>query len=181
VQGKVGDPAWIPADDRCEQCEAAIDYEGSHAKSWIGVSRGESEWPNGFVDFGPVTEDVCLFLNRTLVGQKKLLTHPLHVFYVCGLDHFNQCSYVETMPQMTNIHCAVVYRMQQNEQKIDRAVEKSGVIYIPLSAERSKLADVGSAAKAQHLETPCHSSHTNVEPHMYPHVLQYMKAKHGRK
>jgi hypothetical protein len=131
----MGDAAWIPIDDRYKHCETTTDYEGSQAKSWIGVSRGgESQWPDGFVDFGPVTEDVCLFINTTLVEQGKLFPDLLRVFYVGGSYHFNQCSYVETMPQMTNIHCAVVYRLQRDEQKIDRVVEKYGIIYIPLWA-----------------------------------------------
>ncbi|CAF1340849.1 unnamed protein product [Rotaria sp. Silwood1] len=79
VHSKLGDPAWIPAADRCRLCEKAIEYEGSAVSSWIGVSRGESEWVNGFVDFGPVTEYLRDFLNSTLVDQNKILKYPLRV------------------------------------------------------------------------------------------------------
>ncbi|CAF3891635.1 unnamed protein product, partial [Didymodactylos carnosus] len=54
VHSKLGDSAWIPAKDRCQLCEEAIEYdEGPEISSWVTISRGESESCDGFIDFGP--------------------------------------------------------------------------------------------------------------------------------
>ncbi|CAF5063401.1 unnamed protein product, partial [Rotaria sp. Silwood1] len=84
VHKKLGDPAWIPSEDRCQLCEGAITHEGPEMSSWISVSRGESEWSAGFVDFGPVAENFRDFLNSTLVDQQNILKYPLCVVYICG-------------------------------------------------------------------------------------------------
>ncbi|CAF4131062.1 unnamed protein product, partial [Rotaria sp. Silwood2] len=39
VHSKLGDSAWIPADDRCQLCEGAIEHD--ELSSWVTVSRGE--------------------------------------------------------------------------------------------------------------------------------------------
>ncbi|CAF4174638.1 unnamed protein product, partial [Rotaria sordida] len=116
VHSKLGDPAWIPAEDRCRLCEKTIECEGPAVSSWIGVSRGESEWVHEFVDFGPVTKNLRDFLNSTLVDRNDILKYPLRVVYVCGLDHFNKCPYVQNMATQNNISVAVVYRMGYDEQ-----------------------------------------------------------------
>jgi nicotinic acid mononucleotide adenylyltransferase len=180
VHKKLGDSAWIPAKDRCRLCEDAIEHEGSEVSSWISVSRGESEWDDGFVDFGPVTENLRDFLNTTLVDQGDILQHPLRVVYVCGLDHFNKCSNVESMAKQRNMACAIVYRAGYDEQQITRSVQKSGAIYIPLSKERTKLADVSSTQIRQYFENSS-ARNTNVERNIYPAVSEYMSRKYNKK
>jgi hypothetical protein len=179
VHPKLGDSAWIPAKDRCRLCEGAIEYEGSKLSSWICVSRGESEWDGGFVDFSPVTENLRDFLNSTLIDQENLLKYPLRVIYVCGLDHYNKCSYVERMAQQNNMSCAIVYRLGYDEQQISRSLKTSGVIYIPLSKERTTLADVSSTQIRQYFQNPT-ANKANIEQYIYPAVRDYMSKKYGK-
>ncbi|CAF1505768.1 unnamed protein product, partial [Didymodactylos carnosus] len=168
VRSKLGDSAWIPAKHRCQLCEQAIQSEDPELYSWVTVSRGESTWPDGFIDFGPITEDFRDFLNGTLVDQKNILKYPLRVVYVCGLDHFNKCSYVESMAKQNLMACAVVYRAGYEEQQINRSVKSSGVIYISLSKERNKLMDVSSTQIRQYFQNPT-PNNSNVERYIYPH------------
>ncbi|CAF1394899.1 unnamed protein product [Adineta steineri] len=180
VHSKLGDPAWISAKDRCRLCEGAIEYEGSEVSSCISVSRGESEWNGGFVDFGPVTENLRDFLNTTLVSEENILQHPLRVVYVCGLDHFNKCSYLEGMAKQRNMACAIVFRVGYDEQQVSRSIKASGVIYISLSEERTKLVDVSSTQIRQYYQNPT-SKKTNIEQNIYPVVREYMSKKYQKK
>ncbi len=180
MRSKLGNTSWIPSRDRCQLCEEAIEYEGSEVSSWIGVSRGESEWADGFVDFEPVTENFRDFLNNTLVEQENFLKYPVRVVYVCGLDHFNKCSYVERMAKQNNMACAVVYRVGYEEKQIRRSVESSGAIYIPLAKERTKLADVSSTLIRQYFENPS-ASKSSIERSIYPNVRDYMIRKYRKK
>ncbi|UJR11533.1 hypothetical protein I4U23_015714 [Adineta vaga] len=180
VHSKLGDPAWIPAKERCRLCEEAIEYEGSKVASWIAVSRGECEWKDGFVDFGPVTENLRDFLNTTLVEQGNVLKYPLRVIYVCGLDHYNKCSYVERMTQQNNMSCAIVFRRGYDEQQISSSLKTSSVIYISLSKERTKLSDVSSTQIRQYFENPT-ANNTDIERNIYPAVRDYMKRKYRKK
>ncbi|CAF3230948.1 unnamed protein product [Rotaria socialis] len=180
VHGKLGELDWIPAKDRCRLCEGAIEHEGPELSSWLRVSRGESEWADGFVDFGPVTENLRDFLNNTLVDEEHVLRYPLCVVYVCGLDHFNKCSYVENMTKQPNMSCAVVYRTGYEEQRITRSIQSSDVIYIPLSKERGKLTDVSSTQIRQHFQNPS-ASKANIKANIYPIVDEYMRKKYRRK
>ncbi|CAF1429812.1 unnamed protein product [Adineta ricciae] len=180
VHSKLGDSAWIPAKDRCRLCEEAIEYEGSKVSSWISVSRGESEWYEGFVDFCPVTENLRDFLNTTLVGQNNLLSYPLRVIYVCGLDHYNKCTYMERMAQQNNISCAIVYRRGCDEQQINRSLKTTNVIYISLSKERTKLTDVSSTQIREYFQNPT-ANNMDVERNIYPSVRDYMRRKYRKK
>ncbi|CAF1374088.1 unnamed protein product [Adineta ricciae] len=180
VHSKLDDSAWIPAKDRCRLCEEAIEYEGSKVSSWIAVSRGESEWYDGFVDFSPVTENLRDFLNTTLVGQNNLLRYPLRVIYVCGLDHYNKCTYVERMVQQNNMSCAIVYRRGCDEQQINRSLKTTNVIYVSLSKERTKLTDVSSTQIREYFQNPT-ANNTNIERNIYPSVRDYMRRKHRKK
>ncbi|CAF3674771.1 unnamed protein product [Rotaria sp. Silwood1] len=180
VHDKLGDIAWIPAKDRCQLCEQAIENEGAAVSSWISVSRGESEWANGFVDFGPVTENLRDFLNMKLVKQEKLLKYPLCIVYVCGLDHFNKCLYVQLMAQQDNISCAIVYRHGYGEEHINQSDKTSKIIYIPLSKERTKLTEVSSTEIRNYFQNPS-TMNANVEQNIHPNVREYMKKKYGKK
>ena len=128
VHSKLDNSAWIPAEVRCILCQDAIDYEGLEVSSWVTVSTGECQWPDGFVDFDPVAEKLCAFLNDTLVIREKLLTYPWRLVYVCGLDHFNKCSYLEAMAKQDNMACAVVYRSSYDEEQIHHSSRSTGVI-----------------------------------------------------
>ncbi|CAF1215965.1 unnamed protein product [Rotaria sordida] len=171
VRSKLGDSAWIPAEDRCQLCEGAIEHD--KLSSWITVSRGECEWPSGFVDFGPVTENLCDFLNDTLVHQDKFLKHPLRVVYVCGLDHFNKCSYLERMAKQKNMACAVVFRSGYNEQHIHQSIRSTDVIYVKLEKERDKIVDISSTQIRQYFQNPT-SRTTDIDQFIYPNVYEYM-------
>ncbi|CAF0829696.1 unnamed protein product [Adineta steineri] len=180
VHSKLGDPAWIPVTDRCRLCEEAVEYEGSKVSSWIAVSRGESEWKDGFVDFGPVTENLRDYLNSTLVEQENILKYPLRIIYVCGLDHYNKCSYVERMAQQNNMSCAIIFRQGYDEQQINRSLKTANVIYISLSKERTRLPDVSSTQIRQYFENP-NPKNMDIEKYMYPSVRDYMKRKYRKK
>jgi hypothetical protein len=180
VRSKLGDPAWIPAKDRCRLSDEAIKYEGAEMSSWIAVSRGESEWSSGFVDFFPVTQNLRNFLNSALVTPGNFLKHPLRVVYVCGLDHYNKCSNVKRMADNKNISCAVVYRGGCDEQHISRSMKASGTIYVPLSKERSKLVDVSSTLIRQYFQSP-KPQMANIEQHICPMICEYMSQKYRKK
>ncbi|CAF2686977.1 unnamed protein product [Rotaria sp. Silwood2] len=180
VHNKLGDTAWIPAKDRCQLCEEAIDIEGSAVSSWMSVSRGESEWANGFVDFGPVTENLRDFLTMKLVQQEKLLKYPLRVVYVCGLDHFNKCLYVQLMAQQNNILCAVVYRHGYGEEHINQSDKTSGIIYIPLSKERETMTEISSPEIREYFQNPT-IKNSNVEQNIHANVREYMRKKIWKK
>ena len=173
-------PSWIPATDRCQLCEDVIKNEGSELSSWIGVSRGASEWTGGFVNFGAVAGYFRDFLNSTLVEQQNFLTYPLRVVYVCGLDHFNKRPYLARMAKYDNMASAVVYRLGYEEQLIRRAVETSGVIYIPLVKERAKLPNVSSMQIRRYFENPT-GNHGHIEQSIYPHIREYMTKKYKTK
>lgn len=180
VHGKLGDRAWIPAKHRCQLCEGALQSEGPKLASWISVSRGESEWKDGFVDFGPVVENLRDFLNSTLVGPGNVFKYPLRVVYVCGLDHFNKCSYVEQMAKQKSMGCAVVYRSGCDEKEISNSAKKSGVLYVSLTKERGKITEISSTAIREYFQNPA-TSKTNIKQHIYPNVLEYMNKKYQKK
>lgn len=179
VKSKLGSLAWIPAKDRCKLCDEAIQYEGNEVSAWISVSRGESEWPKGFVEFGPVTEDLRDFLNQTLVNEKRLLKNPLRVIYVCGLDHFNKCSYVQTMAKQKNIGFAVVYRSGYDETEIRDLTKPPGAIYIPLTGERGPLSNVSSTEIRKFFENSSNNSGA-ITQFIYPNVREYMARKYRK-
>ena len=176
MHSKLGDSTWIPAKDRCKLCQDAIEYEGPEVSSWVTVSTGECQWPDGFVDFGPVTENLCDFLNDTLVAQEKLLKYPLCVVYVCGLDHFNKCSYLEAMAKQDNMACAVVYRSGYDEKQIRRSSRSTGVIYISLEVECDKILDISSTQIREYFENPTKNT-SSLDPFIYPNVREYMSKK----
>ena len=176
VHNKLGDSAWIPAKDRCALCEGALKYEDSQLSSWVTVSRGESEWAGGFVDFDEVTENLCTFLNDLLVSQRKVLKHPLRVLYVCGLDHFNKCTHVESMAKKENIACAIVYRAGCDEHQVCRAVKSSGAIYVPLASERDQYTHLSSTEIRKYFQNPSAST-ASIAQLIYPNVRDYMKQK----
>ncbi|CAF1278896.1 unnamed protein product [Rotaria sordida] len=155
VHKKLGDPAWIPAKDRCRLAERAMEYEDSEASSWISISRGESE-ADGFVDFPDVTKNFRNFLNNTLVDQENILQYPLRVVYVCGLDHYNKCSDVERMAKQNNMASAVIFRIGNDDKQISHSVGTSGAMYIPLSKERAQLPDVSSTLIREYFRTAFH-------------------------
>jgi isopenicillin N synthase-like dioxygenase len=84
------------------------------------------------------------------------------------------------MAKQNNMTCAVVFRVGYEEQQISRSVKKSGIIYIPLSEERTKLTDVSSTQIRQYFQSPT-ASNTNVEKNIYPNVREYMSRKYRKK
>jgi nicotinic acid mononucleotide adenylyltransferase len=178
VHKKLGDPAWIPAKDRCRLAERAMEYEDSEVSSWISISRGESE-ADGFVDFPDVTKNFRNFLNNTIVDQKNILKYPLRVVYVCGLDHYNKCSDVERMTKQNNITSAVVFRVGNDDKQISHSVGTSSAMYIPLLKERAKLPDVSSTLIREYFQNPG-ANKTSIDRYIYPHVRDYMSKKYRK-
>lgn len=176
----MGDRTWIRAADRCKLCEEAIEYEGPTLSSWVSISRAESDWPHGFVNFGPVTESLRDFLNSKLVGQGNILKHELRVVYVCGLDHYNRCSDYQEMATKKNISFAVVYRPGCEERQILHATKTSGAIYIPLIHERNNLIDVSSEEIQRYFEGS-NAKNDVIDRNIYPHVREYLRKKYKNK
>ncbi len=171
----MGEPDWISAEDRCKLCEEAIKSENSD--DFFAVSRGECECKGGFVDFDEVSKNLAEFLNSTLCGPDKLLDHPLKVVYVCGLDHFNKCPYVEQLAHAKNMACAVIYRLGANDDHIKISEEKSSnIYYITLEDERKNgtLVDINSTAIRKHYRTPNNPDPDTIS---YPCVIDYYKEK----
>jgi len=179
VHKKLGDPAWIPAKDRCRLAEQALEHEDSEVSSWVSISRGESE-VDVFVDFPEVAKNFRNFLNNTLVDQENILKYPLRVVYVCGLDHYNKCPDVERIAKQNNMASAVVYRVGNDEKQISHSVGTSGAVYIPLSKERAKLPDVSSTLIREYFQNPGPNK-TSIERYIYPHVRNYMSKKYRTK
>lgn len=176
VSRKLGQSAWIPGDIRCQLCQDAINEEGVRISSWISVSRGESEFNDGFMNFDFITENLRDFLNSTFVGSDKLLKYPLTVVYVCGLDHFNKCSHVISLSREENIICAIVYRAGYDENRILHPKKSSNIIYVPLTDERHHLIDVSSTRIRQCFE----NSIDDAKQFTYSSVLKYMTDKHKK-
>ncbi|CAF3364423.1 unnamed protein product [Rotaria socialis] len=174
VHSKLGDSAWIPADDHCRLCDQVIqNYEGAEVSSWITVARGESEWSAGFVDFPPVRENLRDFLNNTLVTQEKLLKYPLRVVYACSLDHFNRCPEIKRLTESTNMACAVVYRVGEDEEQIFEATRSPNIIYVPLLDQRHTLSNLSSTQIRKYFQNP----NSATEPFIYPNVYEYMSRR----
>ena len=174
VRGKLG-KATMPGDLRCELCELAIE-EHEHitkAPRWLRVSRAESEYRNGFVDFGPVSKALGSYLNSTLVGPDKFLKYPLHTIYVCGLDHFNKCTDVERLAKTEYIKCAVIYRKGSEERHVRLFGDSSNIIYVGLEDERQTLVDISSTAIRQRLAT----SADDLDEFTYKSVARRLKSK----
>ena len=177
VRNKLGDRAWIPTKYRCQLCEGAIQFEDPELLSWISVSRGESEWEGGFVDFGPVAENLRDFLNGTLVDLGNTFKYPIRVIYVCGLDHFNNCSYAENMPKQKNMGCAVVYRSGYDEKMVSNSAKNSGVIYVSLAKKHNKITEISSTDICEYFQNPL-ANKISIKRYIYPNVLEYMSKKY---
>ncbi|CAF4529479.1 unnamed protein product [Rotaria sp. Silwood1] len=177
VRNKLGQFDWISAEDRCKLCKEVI-LSDEDTKSWISVSKGESEF-NEFVDFDDVSKNLAEFLNFELCESEKLLNHPLKVVYVCGLDHFNKCPYVEKLATEKNIACAVTYRLGASDHRIKALEEKSpNIYYITLDEEREKLVDISSTAIRQQ----CYNSaKTDLIQLTYPCVIKFLEDKYSKK
>lgn len=172
VKGKLG-KATIPGHHRCDLCELAIEEHESTTKSehWLSVSRAESEYYDGFIDFPEVTTTLSQFLNSVLFGAGKLLKYPLYVIYVCGLDHFNKCPDVLHLARNKFIKCAVVYRKGCDERRIRTLDESSNIIYVPLDNQRKELTDVSSTEIRARLK----DSKDNLNQLTYDSVIRHMK------
>lgn len=180
VRHKLGDRAWIPSKDRCKLCEDAIQAEDSSISSWISVSRGESEYSEGFIDFPEVAVNFRDFINSKLVEQQRLLKYPIRVIYVCGLDHYNKCPDVEKMAKRTNMGSAVVYRIGYDSQKITNSYKTSNIIYVSSETRNSRLPDVSSTRIREYYQNPT-ATKSDIERYIYPHVHNYMSKKYKKK
>lgn len=143
------------------------------------MSRGENEWSGGFVDLVPVSEKMRDFLNETLVNEKKILKYPIHVVYVCGLNHLNICAHVKEMAKQTNILAAVVFRVGYGEKQIDESVKTSGVIYILSSQKRSTTVGISPTMIQEYFQKPTAST-KGIESYIFPVVRQYMSEKYSK-
>ncbi|CAM4868191.1 unnamed protein product [Rotaria socialis] len=173
VRSKLGSVHFISAKDRIELCEKAIQSDND-AKNWISVAKGESQC-NGFVDFDEVSESLAQFLNTTLHCQEKFLAHPLKVVYVCGLDHFNKCSYVAQLAELENMACAVIYRCGVDDYLIKKSHVIPTLYYIPLENEREHLVDISSTAIR---EAFLHHTNVDLAEFTYPCVVDFLQKKY---
>lgn len=144
VRSKVDEKNFIRAEDRCQLCEEAIKHEGEKFSSWIRVSNGECQWTPNFVDFDVVTLKLRNYLNNLLFGKEQLLKHPLTIFYVCGLDHYNGCRTIDSLLQEKDIACAVIYRNRYDEQSIHHMKKFPNAFYIPKTNTRDEIQDLSS-------------------------------------
>lgn len=170
VEHKLGKKHWIQAVDRATLCEAAINEE--NLQDWIAVSRAEGECPKGFVDFDDVAKELTEFVNRERQSSLSPLKHPLKVVYICGLDHFNRCSYVAQIAEQPNLACVVIYRPHADEKTIGTLQEQnSNVYYFDLNELRHELKDISS--------TMIREGDPNGLQHLtYDAVIAYLKNRH---
>ncbi|UJR21428.1 hypothetical protein I4U23_024514 [Adineta vaga] len=182
VRNKLGSTDWIPGEERCQLCEQAIDLEG--LKSFISVAKGELEYDR-FADFDEVTIKLAEYLNKELYKTRHVLSYPLKVVYVCGLDHFNKCSHVEVLARQKNIACAVIYRLGDPDHRIKRLEEKSSnIYYITLDDERETLIDISSTEIRKRYQNAINQNSNDDDDDdqiTYPFVGKYLKTKYSKK
>lgn len=167
----MGERDYISSKQRCRLCEDAIREE--NLQEFIAVSRGECEWPNGFVDFDEVTRKLVEFLNAPETNEQLAAIRPITVVYVCGLDHFNKCSYVADLANEENIACAIIYRQGAPDQYVRNLPRKSSrIFYIPLDENRSTLVDISSTAIREHHRN---RNYTELDRLSYSCVSQYYR------
>ena len=125
-----------------------------------------------FVDFDQVAKELTEFVNRERRSSLSLLKRPLKVVYICGLDHFNRCSYVAEIAEQPNLACVVIYRPDADEKKIRKLQEKnSNVYYFDLKDLRHELKDISS--------TMIREGDPNGLQHLtYDAVIEYLKNRH---
>ena len=155
-----------------ELCEKAIKEE--EQTDFIVVSRGELDYGH-FVDFDSVSMKLSEYLN-------KKLEQPITVVYVCGLDHFNKCSYVEQLAKEKNMACAIIYRLCSNDEKI-KSIERKlpeKIYYLTLTDEiqSDKLIDLSSTEIRNLFATS--TTDEQYEKTIYKCVLEFYKNKHSQ-
>jgi hypothetical protein len=173
----LGASELITDEERCKLCQAAIKEQG--LEELIAVSKGEIEYEHGFVDFNEVSVRLAEFLNLALRDHEILSNHPLQVVYVCGLDHFNKCPYVEQLASEKNMACAIIYRPDASEHRIKTLPKSlSNFYYIKSETEGETLCDVSSTALRQY-----YRSGNNIDVHQssFSCVADYYKAKYSTK
>lgn len=167
----MGAKDYISSEQRCRLCEDAIREE--KLEHFITVSRGECEWPSGFVDFDEVTRQLAEFLNSPKTDDQLSSIQPITVVYVCGLDHFNKCSYVADLAREENIACAIIYRQGASDQYIRNLPQRSqNIFYISLDENRSTLVDISSTAIREHHRN---RNYAELDRLSYPSVSQYYR------
>ncbi|CAF2076811.1 unnamed protein product [Rotaria magnacalcarata] len=176
VRSKLDNTHFISAKERIELCEEAIKSDGD-AKDWISVAKGESQF-NDFVDFDKVSIRLAQFLNNKLHRPEKFLAHPLKVVYVCGLDHFNKCSYVARLAKVENMACAVIYRCGVDDYFIRRFHDIPTLYYIPSENEHEQLVDISSTAIR---ETFMHHTNVDLTEFTYPCVIDFLRKMYREK
>ena len=145
--------------------------------SWMSVAKGEHQWDGGFVDFDEISRTLAEFLNDQLYKTKGIFEYPLLVIYVCGLDHFNKCYYVASLPKEEYLGYAVIYRSGADDREINRQIEGSHkAYYIPLTDERSTLVDISSTSIRQQQD----KDSTDLEQFTFPLVCAYLKERYPK-
>lgn len=168
VNNKLGSHHWIKAEDRSLLCEEVIREE--HESHWLFVTRGEQNYRH-FVDFPDVIMDLSKFLNEELY-KNDLKNSNLTVVYVCGLDHFNRCRYVENLSCEKNVACLIIYRSNEPEDRINAAVKsKKNLFYISRSELRNPTEDISSTKIRE-------SRDGDLTRLTYPCVISFLKAKY---
>ena len=176
VRHKLGEADWIPGVDRSDLCHQAIIHD--KLEDFASVSKSELEC-RGFVDFDEVTIQLERFLNHELHESQSILSHPLKVVYVCGLDHFNKCPYVETLTREKNVACAVIYRLGAPDDRIKRLQDRNpNIYYITLDDERETLVDISSTEIRKRYRD--NFQQTDADEITYPFVQKYLTKKYQK-
>ncbi|CAF1366557.1 unnamed protein product [Adineta ricciae] len=176
VRHKLGEADWISGAERSDLCHYAIKHD--KLEDFVSVSKGELEC-RGFVDFDQVIIQLERFLNHELHKSQSIISHPLKVVYVCGLDHFNKCPYVETLAEAKNVACAVIYRLGASDDRIKRLQERnSKIYYITLDDERETLVDISSTEIRKRYRDSFQQ--TDTDEITYPFVQKYLTKKYQK-
>lgn len=138
--------------------------------AWLHVSRAEVDYHHGFIDFGPTTIALRDYLNSTLYTY-KYLAHPIHVIYVCGLDHFNKCPEVSDLAGENYVKCAVIYRKSSEEAYISSYEGSEDIFYVPLQANRDNMEDISSTE----IRRQWNRSEAKLRMLTYDSVISYLK------
>ncbi|CAF1021224.1 unnamed protein product [Didymodactylos carnosus] len=156
----------IPSEHRIRMCEEAI--KEANVQDWICVDKAECK-ATGFVDFPGVCIQLRRYINDIVVYSQGLVTRPIRLIYVCGLDHFNKCSDVLLLAR-NEYGVAVIYRPGYEENKIQTVVNPN-IFYVPINDENKKsLTDVSSSLIRQKLQNG-----ESCDSLTYKSVLEYLK------
>ncbi len=176
VKCKLGEESHILGKHRIAMCKLAIQQQ--HFDSWLNVDSYECS-ESDFIDYPEVVQTLSSFLQDELVVKRKILSKPIQVIYVCGLDHFVKCGMISNL-RRDHLGVAVVYRPidgKKLEQWSQTIHSLEHAYFISPVHEQSNFdfsnQDVSSSQIREYI-----ANNKPLEELTFSSVVQYMKQNH---